>query len=82
MSLLRTARRAAVAGAVHGRVQQRQRERWAAQDQSAPPAPTAAEQAPASTDDMITQLERLGRLRDSGVLTDAEFAEQKARLLR
>ena len=81
MSLLRTARRAAVASAVHGRVQQRQRERWAAQDQSAP-APAAAEpQAPVSTDDMITQLERLGRLRDSGVLTDAEFAAQKVRLL-
>ncbi|WP_308701020.1 MULTISPECIES: SHOCT domain-containing protein [Isoptericola] len=30
---------------------------------------------------MIAQLERLGQLRDNGVLTDAEFAAQKARLL-
>lgn len=89
MSLLRTARRAAVAGAVHGRVQQRQRERWAAESQAAAPvapvapapAPAQPAPAPASTDELIGQLERLGKLRDSGVLTDAEFAAQKARLL-
>jgi hypothetical protein len=73
MGLLRTARRAAVASAVHGKVQRRQQERWAAKDQA--PA------APADTNDLINQLERLGQLRDSGVLTDAEFAAQKARLL-
>ena len=87
MSLLRTARRAAVASAVHGRVQQRQRERWAAESQAAAPvapvapAPAQPAPAPASTDELIGQLERLGKLRDSGVLTDAEFAAQKARLL-
>lgn len=90
MSLLRTARRAAVASAVHGRVQQRQRERWAAESQAATPAPAVASAAapapapapaPASTDELISQLERLGKLRDSGVLTEAEFAAQKARLL-
>jgi hypothetical protein len=32
--------------------------------------------------DLLDQLERLGRLRDSGVLTEDEFQEQKARLLR
>jgi hypothetical protein len=73
MSLLRTARRAAVASAVHGKVQRRQQDRWAARDQA--PA------APADTNDLINQLERLGQLRDSGVLTDAEFGAQKARLL-
>lgn len=74
MSLLRTARRAAVASAVHGRVQQRQKERWAAShDQPAP--------ATGNTDDLIGQLERLGQLRDSGVLSEAEFTAQKARLL-
>jgi hypothetical protein len=89
MSLLRTARRAAVASAVHGRVQQRQRERWAAESQAAAaapapastPAPVHPAPTPASTDELISQLERLGKLRDSGILTEAEFAAQKARLL-
>lgn len=74
MSLLRTARRAAVASAVHGKVQRRQQERWAAQ----PEAPAAAAAPPA---DLLSQLERLGQLRDQGILTEAEFAAQKARLL-
>lgn len=96
MGLLKTAARAAVASSVHGRVQRRQQQRWAAAAQpvdaapqvvAAPPvvvpavqAPAAAPQAPA-TDDLLDALERLGKLRDSGVLTEAEFAAQKARLL-
>jgi hypothetical protein len=32
-------------------------------------------------DDMLAQPEKLGALRDSGVLTDEEFAAQKARIL-
>ena len=35
---------------------------------------------PAATD-LLTQLERLGKLRDSGVLTEDEFQSQKERLL-
>jgi Short C-terminal domain len=35
-----------------------------------------------SMDILIGQLERLGKLRDSGVLTEREFEEQKAALLR
>lgn len=35
-----------------------------------------------SMDVLIGQLERLGKLRDSGVLTEDEFQEQKAALLR
>jgi hypothetical protein len=31
--------------------------------------------------DRIAQLERLGELRDKGVLTDEEFEAQKAKLL-
>lgn len=89
MSLLRSARRVAVASAVHGKVQRRQQERWAAEDQSAPvaaaagpaAAPVTAAAAPLATDELLNQLERLGKLRDSGVLTEAEFATQKARLL-
>ena len=40
------------------------------------PPPTSA----VSTDEMLVQLERLGKLRDSGVLTEAEFQKQKARI--
>ncbi|NEE02294.1 SHOCT domain-containing protein [Phytoactinopolyspora halotolerans] len=36
--------------------------------------------APAG-DDRVSQLERLVRLRDSGVLTPEEFAQEKARIL-
>ena len=83
MSLLRSARRVAVASAVHGSVQRRQRDRWAGATPAAVPAPAMAP-ATAATDgasDVIVQLERLGALRDSGVLTEAEFAAQKARIL-
>jgi hypothetical protein len=44
----------------------------------APPAPTAP--APPQLD-MVDQLKRLGELRDSGLLTEEEFAAQKAKLL-
>lgn len=96
MSLLRSAGRVAAASAVHGRVQRRQQQRWAAQDQAAaaqaqaqaqatqPPAP-APEATPAAApmdfDTKIAQLEKLGELRDKGILTDVEFEVQKARLL-
>ena len=48
-----------------------------------PPAPAAPAPAPAAAgeDDLIDQLERLGKLREQGILTDAEFAAQKAKLL-
>jgi hypothetical protein len=36
---------------------------------------------PAQEDDVITQLERLGALHAQGILTDEEFASQKAKLL-
>jgi hypothetical protein len=52
------------------------------QQYAAPPAP-AAPAAPVADagDDMIAQLEKLGELRDKGILTDEEFAAQKAKLL-
>ncbi len=37
--------------------------------------------APAPEEDVITQLERLGALHAQGILTDEEFAAQKAKLL-
>jgi len=86
--LIRGAARVAVvagtATAVSNRVSRRQGEKWAEQDaqqqqQYAPPpeAPPAA----ASTDDKLTQLKELGELKEAGVLTDAEFEVQKAKIL-
>jgi Short C-terminal domain len=83
------ARTAAVAGtatAVSNRVSRRQADRWAEQGQTSPaylgggaPAPQAAPvAAPAAP---IDQLKELGELHASGVLTDEEFADQKAKLL-
>jgi hypothetical protein len=45
----------------------------------APPAPPPA--AAAGGNDMFEQLRQLGELRDQGILTDDEFAVQKARIL-
>jgi hypothetical protein len=42
------------------------------------PAPAPA---PAAGGDHVAELERLAKLRDSGVLTDAEFEQQKAKIL-
>ena len=37
--------------------------------------------APAPQEDVITQIERLGALKSQGLLTEEEFAAQKAKLL-
>ncbi len=78
----RTAVVAGTATAVSNRVSRRQGERWAAQ---APPQQQYYEQPPqqaaAPAADPIAQLKELGELRDSGVLTDEEFAAQKAKIL-
>lgn len=75
----RTAVVAGTASAVSGRVQRRQQSRWAQQE------PAYAEPAPAApappADDPIAKLKELGELHQSGVLTDEEFAAQKAKLL-
>ncbi len=52
-----------------------------AQEPPPPPPPPPAPAAPAGGDDLVDQLQRLGALHESGVLSDAEFAEAKARLL-
>ncbi|MEU9289014.1 SHOCT domain-containing protein [Streptomyces sp. NPDC048275] len=85
------ARTAAVAGtatAVSNRVSRRQQGRWAQQDyQEAPPQPAPAAAPPPPpppADDMsskINQLKELGELKAQGVLTEAEFEEQKRRIL-
>jgi hypothetical protein len=77
----RTAVVAGTATAVSNRVSRRQANRWAAQEPDAyaeeAPQPTAAAPAP----DPLSQLRELGELRQQGVLTEAEFQEQKARIL-
>jgi hypothetical protein len=76
--MARTAVVAGTATAVSNRVSRRQASRWAEQDAMAyEPPPTSA---PAGTDP-IEQLKQLGQLHQQGVLTDEEFAAQKARLL-
>ena len=91
--MARTAVVAGTATAVSNRVSRRQAGRWAQQDQQAyqeqayqepPPQPDYAEPPPApaeTMDDKIAQLTDLGKLKDAGVLTEAEFAEQKRRIL-
>jgi hypothetical protein len=77
----RTAVVAGTATAVSNRVSRRQRERWAAQEpqQGQYEAPAQSVAPPAA--DPIEQLKELGELRDKGVLTEEEFAAQKAKLL-
>ena len=53
-----------------------EQEQAAAQQQAPPPQAPAAPQA-----DMLTQLQQLGELKASGVLTEEEFAAQKAKIL-
>jgi hypothetical protein len=91
--MARTAVVAGTATAVSNRVSRRQARRWGAQDQSAyayeqepqyqQPPPQYYQQAPAAApaDDLTSQLAQLGQLHTSGVLSDAEFASAKAKLL-
>jgi hypothetical protein len=81
----RTAVVAGTATAVSNRVSRRQANRWSeqeeqqyAQQQYAQPVP-----APAASgeNDTVTQLKQLGELHDQGILTDDEFAAQKAKIL-
>ena len=55
----------------------------ASQEASSRPAPSTPPPATAapSMDDKIAQLQQLGELRTSGVLSDQEFEAQKARIL-
>jgi len=92
-----TAATAAVFAGTAGAVQHHQQKKWAQQDQQAAyeaqqaqqvqqapqaayePEPEYYEQPP--EEDVITQLERLGALKAQGILTEEEFAAQKAKLL-
>ena len=84
--MARTAVVAGTATAVSNRVSRRQAQRWGYADQpqqqqyaepqyAEPPPP-----APAAPDP-IAQLKELAALKDQGILTEEEFAEQKAKIL-
>lgn len=93
--MARTAVVAGTATAVSNRVSRRQANRWAEKDQQSADAQyeeqQAAEQQQAyapppqpaapTQDDMLTQLQKLGELKAAGVLTEEEFAAQKAKIL-
>ena len=91
----RTAVVAGTATAVSNRVSRRQGERWSQQEQAAayqqqqyaqpqyaepqyapPPQPAAPPE-----DDRISALKQLGELHAQGILTDEEFAAEKAKIL-
>lgn len=85
--MVRTAAVAGTATAVSGGVRRRQEARWARQEvQAYPTAPPEAAVAPSAPPtgmggSVIDQLKELGELKAQGVLTDEEFAAQKAKLL-
>ena len=83
--MARTAVVAGTATAVSNRVSRRQAARWGAQEgygQQQAYAEPAYEEPPAPPQaDPIEQLKQLAELHSQGVLTDEEFAAQKAKLL-
>ena len=81
--IARTAVVAGTATAVSNNVSRRQQSRWAQQGPAEPEAsaPPPAAPAAAAPSDLVSQLKELAALKEQGVLTDEEFATQKARLL-
>jgi hypothetical protein len=83
----RTAVIAGTATTVSNRVSRRQGQRWAQQEaqqqpqQGYAPAPEAAPAPPGGGSSTIDQLKELGELKSQGILTEEEFAAQKAKLL-
>ena len=85
----RTAVIAGTATAVAGGVNRHQQNKYAQQDAAqqaaaAPPPPDVQEAAaPAApdSDELINKLKELANLKDQGILTEAEFNDQKAKIL-
>ena len=94
-TMARTAVIAGTATAVSGSIQQKQQagaaraqaEQEAGQAAQAPPPPPPGPAVPqdappaAGSGDVMDQLERLGNLKTSGLLSDEEFSAAKAQLL-
>jgi hypothetical protein len=74
---------AGTATAVSNRVSRRQAQKWSDQGQTAyqEEAPDAAPPPQAAQPDPIERLKQLGQLHTDGVLTDEEFAAEKAKVL-
>jgi hypothetical protein len=89
----RTAVIAGTATSVSNHVSRRQYNRWSEQaaqeeaqqqQQQPPPSEPAPAAAPAPSDgggDRLAQLQQLADLKAQGILTDEEFASEKARIL-
>ena len=74
--IVRTAVISGTATAVSNRVSRRQAGRWANEEQSQPAA-----QPSRGMDDTLAQLQQLGELKSQGVLSEAEFEQQKRQIL-
>jgi len=74
---------AGTATSVSNRVSRRQGQRWQAQEeQQQQVAPAPAQAAPAEPEkSTVDQLRELGELKAQGILTEEEFAAQKAKIL-
>jgi Short C-terminal domain len=85
--MARTAVVAGTATAVSNRVSRRQANRWAQQDAQQqpqyyePPPQQYAAPPPAAQEDRVQQLKDLAALKEQGVLSEQEFAAEKARIL-
>ena len=83
--MARTAVIAGTATSVSNRVSKRQGERWSAQEEQAAvqaqAAPAQMAPAPGGGSSTIDQLKELGELKAQGILTEEEFAAQKAKIL-
>jgi Short C-terminal domain len=71
----------AVAGGVNRHQQQKYANQEAAAEQAAPPPEAAPVAAAPDSDDSINKLKELANLKDQGILTEAEFDAQKAKIL-
>lgn len=77
--IARTAVVAGTATAVSNRVSRRQYNKWS--NEVTEPAPEAAPAPSGPVNDPYTELERLGQLKDDGILTDEEFQAKKKQIL-
>jgi hypothetical protein len=85
----RTAVIAGTASVVAGGVNRHQQAKYAQQDQAAQqqayeqqaPAPQEAAPAAGGNDELIDKLKELAQLKEQGILTEAEFDAQKAKIL-
>ena len=78
--MARTAVVAGTATAVSNNVSRRQMNRWSNEEAAQQPQTVAAPVADQS-DDVYVQLEKLGQLKDQGILTQEEFDAKKRQLL-